>query len=211
METNKEMVEYLLGLGIIDAKLAECMLHFPRRGFLPLSGQKNAYADIPTPISNGQTTSAPSMVGIMLMAAGIEEGMSVLEIGTGSGWQTALLSCLVGKKGRVYSLEIYPEIHTNAKKSVGTLKNVELLLEDGLDGYSGAAPYDIIIVGAAASEPHPVLLSQLKEGGTLIIPLRGTHLQSLFKITKTKEGMLREEICPVLFVPMYEGGDGNPH
>ncbi len=211
MESNEEMVEYLLHSRIIDAKLAECMLHFPREDFLPVSEQKNAYIDVPTPISNHQTTSAPSMIGIMLNAAEIDKGMSVLEIGTGSGWQTALLSCLVGKKGKVYSLDIYPEIHTNAKKSLKPLKNVELLLKDGLEGHPEGAPYNCIIVSAAASEPYPALLSQLKVGGILIIPLRGIYIQALFKITKTKKGIQKEQICSVLFVPMYEGGDGNPH
>ena len=211
MESNQEMVSYLLRLGIITQRIAECMLAFPRADFFPKPLRKSAYADTPAPISNRQTTSAPSMVGIMLSAAEIKEGTNILEIGTGSGWQTALLSCLVGPMGKVHSLDIYEEIYANAKKALSNLKNVELLLKNGLNGHSEAAPYDLIIVGAAATEPPPSLLSQLKEGGILIIPLKEIFAQSLFKITKTKKGIQKEQICPVLFVPMYEGGDGNPH
>ena len=205
METNEEMVDHLLRFDVIDKKIAECMLRFPRADFLPNSQKKGAYRDIPTPISNNQTTSAPSMIGIMLRAAELSPGMSVLEIGTGTGWQTALISCLVGKKGKVCTLDIFEEIYKLAKELFREFKNINVFLKDGVKGHSKGAPYDRIIVSAAASEPYPELLSQLREGGILIIPLRALYFQVLFKITKTSEGIEKKEICPVLFVPMYEG------
>ncbi len=209
METNEEMIASLFHSGAIDEGIKKCMLHFPRVDFLPDSLKKDAYRDVPLPISNCQTTSAPSMIGIMLREAGLEPGMKVLEIGTGTGWQTALISCLVGKKGRVYTIDIFEEIYKSSKTLLKDFKNVDVLLGDGLEGHPKGAPYDCIIISAAASEPYPLILSQLKEGGVLIIPLRTLHLQILYKITKTKKGLEKKEVCPVLFVPMYEGG-GKP-
>ncbi|MBD3398608.1 protein-L-isoaspartate O-methyltransferase [Candidatus Micrarchaeota archaeon] len=206
METNEEMVDYLLRTEAIDERIAECMLRFPRADFLPVPQKKHAYEDTPTQISNNQTTSAPSMVGIMLREAEISPGMNILEVGTGSGWQTALLSCLAGEKGKVYTLDIFKEIFALAEEELRDFPNVTLLLKDGVKGHPEEAPYDRIIVSAAASEPYPELISQLKEGGILIIPLRSIYFQALFKITKTSRGTEKKEICPVLFVPMYEGG-----
>lgn len=209
METNEEMVVTLLSSGAINERIKKCMLHFPRADFLPDSLKKDAYWDVPLPISNRQTTSAPSMIGIMLREAGLEPGMKVLEIGTGTGWQTALISCLVGEKGRVYTIDIFEEIYRASETLLKDFRNVDVLFGDGLEGHSKGSPYDCIIVSAVASEPYPSLLSQLKEGGVLIIPLRTLHLQILYKITKTKDGLEKKEVCPVLFVPMYEGG-GKP-
>ncbi|MBD3389463.1 protein-L-isoaspartate(D-aspartate) O-methyltransferase [Candidatus Micrarchaeota archaeon] len=206
MNTNEEMVERLRSNGVIGSRIAECMLKFPREDFLPPLLEKDAYKDTPLPISNSQTTSAPSMIGIMLREAEIEEGMGVLEVGTGSGWQTALLSCLTGKTGRVYTLEVFRDIHEAAKSSLSHLPNVESMFGDGVAGHPSSAPYDRIIVSAAASEPYAGLLSQLREGGIMIIPLRGPYFQHLYKITKTSQGIKKEGVCPVLFVPMYEGG-----
>ena len=206
MNTNEEMVGRLRDHDVVGRRIAECMLKFPREDFLPPSLRNEAYKDTPLPISNNQTTSAPSMIGIMLREAEIEEGMRVLEVGTGSGWQTALLSCLAGKNGRVYTLEVFRDIHESAKSSLSTLPNVEPVFGDGVAGHPSSAPYDRIIVSAAASEPYAGLLSQLKEGGIMIIPLRSPYFQHLYKIKKTKEGIRKEGVCPVLFVPMYEGG-----
>ncbi len=205
MNTNEEMVERLQSHEVIGERIAACMLKFPRKEFLPPSLEKEAYVDTPLPISNNQTTSAPSMIGIMLREAEVGEGMKVLEVGTGSGWQTALLSCLVGEKGRVYTLEVFRDIHESAKSSLMHLPNVKSIFGDGVAGHPSSAPYDRIIVSAAASEPYSGLLSQLREGGIMIIPLRGPYFQHLYKITKTKEGIKKEGVCPVLFVPMYEG------
>ncbi|MFP3949920.1 MAG: protein-L-isoaspartate O-methyltransferase family protein [Candidatus Micrarchaeia archaeon] len=205
MSTNEEMVERLLSNDVIGRRIAECMLRFPRKEFLPPSLEREACVDTPLPISNNQTTSAPSMIGIMLREAEIKEEMNVLEVGTGSGWQTALLSCLVGEKGKVYTLEVFRDIHESAKSSLSRLPNVEPIFGNGVAGHPSSAPYDRIIVSAAASEPYSGLLSQLREGGIMIIPLRGPYFQHLYKITKTKEGIKKEGICPVIFVPMYEG------
>lgn len=204
MSTNEEMVSALLSSGIIGKELAGCMLRWPRARFLPPSMEDIAYSDIPIPLMDNQTTSAPSMVGIMLMHARIGKGMKVLEIGTGPGWQTALLSCLVGSRGRVYSMEISEKIHSFAKRKLGRIKNITLVRGDGTLGYKRAAPYDCIIVSAAASAVYPGLASQLREGGTMIIPLRGTPFQALCRFTKVNGELAREEICPVLFVPMQE-------
>jgi len=148
----------------------------------------------------------PTVIRIMLHAAELSPGLKVLEIGTGTGWQTALISCLVGAKGKVYTLDIFEEIYKLAKESLKEFRNITAFFEDGVKGHPEGAPYDRIIVSAAASEPYPELISQLKEGGILIIPLRLIHFQALYKFTKTKEGIEKEEVCPVIFVPMYEGG-----
>ena len=206
MPMNEQMVANLLAIGQADKKTAECMEKFPRELFLTESQKEEAYVDIPLPTVKGQTTSAPSMIGIMLREAGIEEGMKVFEVGTGSGWQTALISCLVGPKGKVITTELVEELSGRAEgifQELG-IGNTTFLVKDGREGVGEEAPYDRIIVGAAAKEVPEALEAQLREGGILIIPLTTPLHQELFKFVKRDGKLEGGSVCPVMFVPLSE-------
>jgi protein-L-isoaspartate(D-aspartate) O-methyltransferase len=206
MPTNEQMIANLLAFSNADKKTAECMRKFPREIFLFPEQKEQAYADVPLPTVKGQTTSAPSMIGIMLREAELREGMKVFEVGTGSGWQTALMSCLVGPKGKVITSELVEELAKRAErifKELG-IRNTTFLVKDGAGGNEEEAPYDRIIVGAAAEEVPKALEAQLREGGILIIPLATPAYQELFKFVKRNGKLEGGSVCPVMFVPLSE-------
>ena len=195
--SNLEMVEYLKQQGYLKSKQVErAMLAIDRANFT-----KFPYEDRPQPVARGQTISAPSVVAFMLEHLDVRPGMKVLEIGTGSGYNTALLSYLAGE-GRVISFEFYDEVFQVARKNLKKFRNVEIHLGDGSIGYEKEAPYDRIIVTAAMpslEQDHPLLM-QLKEDGKMVAPVGSRHYQDIVVFDNSEKTCMK--VLPVMFVPL---------
>jgi protein-L-isoaspartate(D-aspartate) O-methyltransferase len=187
---------------ITDKKVLDAMRKVPRHLFVNPSLRSYAYNDYPLEIDEGQTISQPYIVAFMTQWLKLEEGQKVLEIGTGSGYQAAVLTHLTDE---VYSIEIRETLAKKAGETLKTLKydQVRVKWGDGYFGWEEHAPFDAIIVTCAANHIPPPLLKQLKEGGRLIIPLGSTlYFQSLTLVTKTKGKPKTRNILDVRFVPM---------
>ena len=200
---RKRMVEQQLAArDITDPLVLKVMGEVPRHLFVRPRDRNLAYNDYPLPIDEGQTISQPYIVALMTQHLGIKKGDKVLEVGTGSGYQAAVLAHLADQ---VYSVEIKDDL---AKRSTKLLKdlnynNVHVKVGDGYMGWEEHAPFDAIIVTCAANRIPPLLLEQLKEGGRLVIPLESTFLyQTLTLVTKRKGKPVVERITDVRFVPM---------
>ncbi|NPA85981.1 MAG: protein-L-isoaspartate(D-aspartate) O-methyltransferase [bacterium] len=207
LASNEELVEYLCRHGYISSeRVRRAFLKVDRRDFVPPQYKKYAYLDEPLPIGKGQTISAPSVVAKTLELAEIEPGQKVLEIGTGSGYLTALLAELVGPQGLVVSVEYFPELAEFARKNLEKygFKNVVLVCGDGSRGYPELAPYDRIVCGAAAPYPLPQpWIEQLKEGRILVSPVQYGPEQWMFKCIKAGNKLkVVERWGPVVFVPL---------
>jgi protein-L-isoaspartate(D-aspartate) O-methyltransferase len=193
---------HLKGREIKDREVLRAMEKIPRHYFVPESQRKRAYKDHPLPIGEGQTISQPYVVALMTEALKLKPGDKVLEIGTGSGYQAAVLGEIVQK---VYTIEIREPLAIEAEKLLQKLgyKNIMVQYADGYYGWEDHAPFDAIIITASANHIPPPLIKQLTEGGRLIIPLGSTlYYQTLTLITK-KEGKLEvEQMGGVAFVPM---------
>ena len=196
------MVESIRKTGLLTSKkVADAMLSVDRAFFMPEGSP--AYADRAYPTISGQTISAPGVVAFMLERLDVGPGMKILEIGTGSGYNCALLSRLAGPDGKVVSVEILPELHELAAKNLrkaGFPGNLELVLGDGSAGYQKEAPYDRIIVTAGMPNLNEELLSQLKDGGIIVAPVGMEHFQDLVVFSK-KSGEYKR-VLPVVFVPL---------
>jgi protein-L-isoaspartate(D-aspartate) O-methyltransferase len=200
---------FLLNLrrrGIIDPAVLRAMDEVPREHFVLPEHLELAYADHAMPIACGQTISQPYVVAFMTEQLALEPHHKVLEVGTGSGYQAAVLSRLARE---VVSVERYRTLAETARVRLETLgfNNVEVVVADGLAGVPGRAPFDRIIVTAAAEEVPQVLINQLSsDDGVMVLPL-GPHAgaQALMKLTKTKEDLAREELIAVRFVPLVPG------
>jgi len=207
MDLDKErasMVEHQLRRrGIADSRVLAAMGEVPREAFVPDANKRDAYADGALPLSHGQTISQPLMVAMSVEALRLEGDETVLEVGAGSGYQAAILSKLAKK---VYAIEIIPEV-ANARRALDSLgiDNVELICADGRKGWPEGAPYDGIVVAAAAKEVPPALTEQLKEGGRLVIPVGGGWGQSLQTSRKRGDTLETEELCRCVFVPLVYG------
>jgi len=202
---NKRMINYLLFNKYITIEIAVAMEKIEREFFVPSEFVSSAYLDLPLPIGYGQTISAPSMVGMMLKELMIKKGMKVLEIGTGSGWQTALLAFLVGENGKVYSVERIQDLANRAEERIKNLgiKNVEIKIGDGTLGMKENAPFDRIIVSASAPEIPKPLIEQLANEGKMLIPIGSGYWQELILVEKDKNGKIStRQILPVMFVPL---------
>jgi len=191
--------------GIRDARVLEAMEKTPRELFVAEPFREQAWDDTALPIESGQTISQPYIVAYMTEQLDVHPNMRVLEIGTGSGYQAAVLSRLAR---RVYTMERFRGLLEQARarfEGLG-LHNVTTRLGDGSKGWPEAAPFDRIIVTAAAASIPKALLDQLAEGGILIIPVNATPMyQQLVKVRRTPEGFEREKLLPVRFVPMMKG------
>jgi protein-L-isoaspartate(D-aspartate) O-methyltransferase len=195
-----QMVEIQLqGRDIRSSIVLEAMRHVPRHEFVLAGYEKKAYGDTPLPIGKGQTISQPYIVALMTEKLGVREKQKILEIGTGSGYQAAVLAEL---KADVYSIEIVEDLGKRAERILKRLKyNVKVKIGDGYQGWPEHAPFDAIIVTAAAPRIPEPLIAQLKIGGKMIIPIDSGY-QDLLLITKTQGGLVKEIVAPVLFVPM---------
>lgn len=200
MISNKELVDFLVGKGFLkSAKIIDTFTKTDRKKFVKKEYIENAYDDIPLPIAPGATISQPSTVAAMTEALDVESGMKVLEIGTGSGYQSALLAELVGGKGKVITIEINKEVYEFGKSNLKNYHIIEAILSDGSLGYEKEAPYDRIIVTAAASTLPEELIKQLKVSGIMIIPIG----REMFKIIKISETEIRKEFLGYYaFVPL---------
>jgi protein-L-isoaspartate(D-aspartate) O-methyltransferase len=203
VELRKNMVEkQLKSRGINDEKVLKVMSRVERHKFVPASLLNQAYNDNPLPIGHGQTISQPYIVALMTQSLQLDENDKVLEIGTGSGYQAAVLAEIVKE---VYTIEIIEELAQSAEKRLKRLgyQNVKVKNADGYFGWQENAPYDAIIITAAANHIPPPLLQQLKDGGKLIIPLGSTlRFQTLTLVEKKGNDFETEFITGVRFVPM---------
>ncbi len=203
-EARRTMVrEHLRGRDISDPRVLEVMGRVPRHEFVPAILRSRAYADHALPIAEGQTISQPYIVALMTQLAEIEEDHAVLEVGTGSGYQSAVLAEMVRE---VHTIEIIPELAESAQAKLAALgyENVHGKTGDGYLGWAENAPYDAILVTAAAPEVPPPLVAQLAPGGILVIPVGPqSQVQKLLRIEKANDGTITtKEIIPVVFVPL---------
>jgi len=200
-QARRNMVEYQIkARGIKDKRVLAAMLKVPRHLFVPEEMRDMAYRDEPLPIGYGQTISQPYIVAYMTEVLKLRPEDKVLEIGTGSGYQTAILAELVRE---VYTIEIIPELSQRAEETLKNLgyTNIEFLIGDGYKGWPEKAPFDAILVSAAPAEVPPALVDQLQVDGRLILPV-GTDSQELVLIKKTKKGLERTRLIGVRFVPL---------
>ncbi len=187
--------------GITDERVLVAMEEVPRHLFVPPDMERDAYRDHPLPIGHGQTISQPYIVAGMTALLQLKPGDSVLEIGTGSGYQAALIA---GITGRILSMERIPEVARRAEENLirAGIHGVRIVISDGTAGYPEEAPYDAILVTAATPTVPPPLLSQLADGGRLVAPLGDRSIQHLVRITRHGDEFVRETFEPVRFVPL---------
>lgn len=193
--------EQVKGRGISDPRVIAAMAEVPRHLFVPDSLQSQAYRDIALPIGEGQTISQPYMVALMSAALELKGKERVLEIGTGSGYQTAILSKLAA---RVYSVERIRSLLERARKIFEQLQcyNVLTRLFDGSLGWKEEAPFDAILVTAATASFPPPLVQQLKEGGIMVIPIGSGHAQKLIRLRRRLKSFIQEDLGECQFVAM---------
>ncbi|HEX6309206.1 MAG TPA: protein-L-isoaspartate(D-aspartate) O-methyltransferase [Longimicrobiales bacterium] len=198
---RRQLIETIRDRGIDDLEVLRVFDLVPRHLFVPDAVQHRAYEDAPVPIGFGQTASQPSLQALYLQVLRLGPRDRVLEIGTGSGYQTALLAHLAA---HVYSVERIRELSMRARAVLDSLhmSNVALLVGDGTIGWSRYAPYDAILVAAASPGAPQTLLDQLAEGGRMLIPIGDRNEQTLTLFEKTTEGIRREEITTCTFVPL---------
>jgi len=199
---DQQMADELSARGIHDERVLQAMASLSRADFLPPSSSGRPTGDYPLPIGFGQTISQPYVVAFMSQSLELKENARVLEIGTGSGYQAAVL----GRMGaEVYSLEIVPELAVRARQVLRALQLTRVFVRwgDGAEGWPEAAPFDRVILTASPQSLPEVLLAQLKEGGVLVGPV-GTPegFQELIRIRRTADGFSREHLLDVRFVPM---------
>jgi len=202
---REKMVEtQIKARGVRDPRVLSALLKVERHRFVPEEFQSSAYSDQPLPIGEGQTISQPYMVALMTELLELKGNERVLEIGTGSGYQAAILAELAKE---VYSIEIVESLANSAKKLLFDLgyKNIQVKVGDGYLGWPEASPFDAIIVTCAPDHIPKPLVDQLKEGGRMVLPV-GTYSQELKKIVKRSGKIETTDVLPVVFVPMTGEG-----
>jgi len=206
MESNDVLVKYLTQIHIIKSKDVEAAFrNVDRAKFVNPKYIKFAYENGPLPTYDKQTISQPLVVALMTERLNVKKGQNVLEIGAGSGYQAAILSELVGPKGRVFTIERLKKLYDFASKNLENYKNVKVIYGDGSKGYEKEAPYDRIILTASAENFPEPLFKQLKEGGRIMVPI-GKPLESkLMLIQKVDGEQLEWSLDDVRFVPLLEG------
>jgi protein-L-isoaspartate(D-aspartate) O-methyltransferase len=203
---REEMVRLIEAYGVRDSATRAAMRAVPRHEFVPGASAGRAYGDYPLPIGYGQTISQPYIVAFMTEILNAVPGMKVLEVGTGSGYQAAVLA-EIGCE--VYTVEIFEELATAARQRLERLgyESVTLRHGDGHYGWAEEAPFDAVIVTAAAGHIPPALVEQLRVGGRMVIPVGSVYgVQNLVLVEKDSEDEIRtRSLLPVRFVPMLEG------
>jgi protein-L-isoaspartate(D-aspartate) O-methyltransferase len=200
-----QLIMSLRNQGVRDRRVLEAIERVPRQLFVPEAFADQSYADQALPIACGQTISQPFVVAFMTDRLKVAERMKVLEIGTGSGYQTAILSQLCR---RVYTIERYRTLSREAEERFRALKlsNITAMVGDGLKGWPQQAPFDRIIVTAAARDIPEALIAQLAIGGIMILPVdAGPGRQELKRVVRGEDGIEVETLLPVRFVPLVEG------
>ncbi len=202
-EKRRQMVQtQLMSRGIVDEKVLRAMAKVPRHEFLPAELWDRAYDDTPLPIGEDQTISQPYIVAYMIQALSLKKGDRVLEVGTGSGYQTALLAEV---HEEIYTVEVRPQLAQKALAKLNELgygDRVKIHIADGSLGYEEEAPFDGIIVAAATFNIPEPLIDQLAEKGKIIIPIGGRELQTLVRATKINGRLSEEELFKCMFVPL---------
>lgn len=207
-EDAQRQMQFLYALrskGVTEARTLSAMERIDRALFVRGIFAERAYEDTPLPIACGQTISQPSVVGLMTQALAISTRDKVLEVGTGSGYQAAILSLLAR---RVYTVDRYKRLVTEARRVFDALAltNITAFTADGSFGLPDQAPFDKIIVTAAAEDPPGPLLAQLRIGGIMVLPVgQSDTVQSLIRVNRTETGFEYDELRPVRFVPLVEG------
>ncbi len=190
----------IISRGINDVKVLRALGKVPRERFVDPENMASAYEDRPLPIGLGQTISQPYIVALMTQSLVLAGNEKVLEIGTGSGYQSAVLSEIVKE---VYSVEIVSQLYESVRKLLSDYKNIKISNHDGTLGWKKYAPYDRIIVTAAPDHIPTAFTDQLKDGGILIIPVGlSSWNQELIKVTKKGKRVEKNKICNVSFVPL---------
>lgn len=204
-ERKMQFLFQLRQKGVTDTRVLTAMEKVDRGHFVRGHFAARAYEDMPLPIGSGQTISQPSIVGQMTQALAVQPRDTVLEIGTGSGYQAAILGHLAR---RVYTIDRHRSLTREAELAFTRLglANITVLTGDGSFGLPDQAPFDRILVTAAAEDPPGPLLRQLKPGGIMVVPVgQSDAVQSLIKVTRTDRGYDYDELMPVRFVPLVEG------
>ena len=205
---DEQKMQFILSIrskGVVDINVLKALETVNREQFLKGLFAQRAYEDTPLPIDCGQTISQPSIVGLMTQALRVTNRDKILEIGTGSGYQTAILSKLAR---RIYSVERFKPLYEEARAIFRKLQlnNITSVWSDGSQGVVEQQPFDRIIVTAAAEDPPPTLLNQLKIGGIMVIPVgQSDEIQKLIRVERTENNFKYEDLCDVRFVPLLEG------
>jgi protein-L-isoaspartate(D-aspartate) O-methyltransferase len=207
-DRRDDMVTQLQSRGITNPLVLKAMREVPRHLFVPEAQRAHAYEDRALPVGEHQTISQPYVVALMTQLARVEPGEKVLEVGTGSGYQAAVLARM---GARVYTIEIIPTLAHRARKTLDSLgyRTIEYRVGDGYRGWPEAAPFGTILVTAAPDHVPQPLVDQLAVGGRLVIPV-GASTQELMVITRSAEGTRSEQIIPVQFVPMKGEAERRP-
>ncbi|MCA0938621.1 protein-L-isoaspartate(D-aspartate) O-methyltransferase [Yangia mangrovi] len=204
-EQKMQLLFALRSRGVTDSLVLEAMEKIDRGLFVKGYFTDRAYEDMPLPIPCGQTISQPSVVGLMTQALNVSNRDKVLEVGTGSGYQAAILSQLAR---RVYTVDRHRRLVVEARKVFDALdlSNITAFTADGSFGLPDQAPFDRILVTAAAEDPPGPLLAQLRIGGIMVLPVgQSDTVQHLIRVTRTEQGFDYDELRPVRFVPLVEG------
>jgi protein-L-isoaspartate(D-aspartate) O-methyltransferase len=204
-ERKMQFLFQLRQKGVTDARVLTAMENVDRGDYVRGHFADRAYEDMPLPIASGQTISQPSVVGLMTQALSVQPRDTVLEVGTGSGYQAAILAQLAR---RVYTIDRHRNLTREAELIFTRqgLANITIITGDGCFGLPEQGPFDRILVTAAAEDPPGPLLQQLKAGGIMVVPVgQSDAVQSLIKVTRTEQGFDYDEIMPVRFVPLMEG------
>jgi protein-L-isoaspartate(D-aspartate) O-methyltransferase len=206
-EETMRLIFAIRSRGVTDRRVLEAIERVDRSSFVPATFRDQAYDDTALPIARGQTISQPSVVAHMCQALEVGERDRVLEVGTGSGYHAAVLAQLA-RRGRVYSIERHRPLAEKARathEKIG-LTNITVIVGDGSLGLPQQAPFDRILVAAAAEDAPGPLLAQLRVGGSMVLPVGHTDgVQQLIRVARTEEGYDYRELMAVRFVPLVEG------
>lgn len=200
-----DLILRLRRAGVTDQRVVAAIESTPREMFVPAESHASAYSERALPIECGQTISAPVIVGVMTQALDIEERERILEIGTGSGYQTAILAKLAR---RVYTIDRFRTLVQDAESRFRTLRlsNITTLVGDGIKGWAEQAPFDRIIVTAAGEDVPQALLKQVRTGGVIVIPVGPLDgVQKLLRLEKKEDGFDERSLADVRFVPLIPG------